>query len=121
MILEKRQTDACGDWKDFCAELSGKTPKDFDTDDYKTGYLSADKASRDNTPAGKFILAALAQKSMVTNRIYRSGNLLAGISVDFEEKGFRGIRDFRRLVEAAAQFSKDRADGERNKGQDRQD
>ena len=37
---------------------------------------------------------------MVTNKIYRSGNLLAGFSVDFAEKGFRGIRDFVRLVEA---------------------
>jgi hypothetical protein len=36
---------------------------------------------------------------MVTNRIFRSGNLLAGYSVDFGEKGFRGIKDFKKLAE----------------------
>ena len=41
----------------------------------------------------------MAQKSMVTNRIFRSGSLLAGFSVDFGEKGFRGIRDYRKLLE----------------------
>ena len=45
-------------------------------------------------------LAALRQKSMVTNKIYRSGSLLAGISVDFKEKGFRGIRDYKILLRA---------------------
>ena len=40
----------------------------------------------------------MAQKSMVTNKIFRSGNLLAGHSVDFAEKGFRGIRDYRKLL-----------------------
>ena len=46
-----------------------------------------------------FFLAALRQKSMVTANIYRSGSRLAGISVDFTKKGFRGIRDFRILTE----------------------
>ena len=40
----------------------------------------------------------MAQKSMVTNKIFTSGNLLAGFSVDFLEKGFRGIRDYRALL-----------------------
>ena len=35
---------------------------------------------------------------MVTNRIFTSGNRLAGVSVDFNKKGFRGIRDFRKLA-----------------------
>ena len=47
---------------------------------------------------GRFTIAALAQKSMVTNRIFTSGNRLAGVSVDFNKKGFRGIRDFRKLA-----------------------
>jgi hypothetical protein len=47
---------------------------------------------------GRFILAALAQKSMVTNRIFRSGNLLAGFSIDFGDKGFSGMRDYMSLV-----------------------
>ena len=41
----------------------------------------------------------MAQKSMVTHAIFRSGNLLAGYSVDFGEKGFRGIKDFKKLLE----------------------
>jgi hypothetical protein len=35
---------------------------------------------------------------MVTNRIFTSGNNLAGISVDFSRRGFRGIKDFYKLV-----------------------
>ena len=41
----------------------------------------------------------MAQKSMVTHRIFESGNLLAGLSVDYRRKGFKGIRDFRKLIE----------------------
>ena len=36
---------------------------------------------------------------MVTNKIFQSGNRLAGYSVDFRKKGFRGIKDYQRLVE----------------------
>lgn len=41
----------------------------------------------------------MAQKSMVTNKIYKSGSLLAGFSTDYDEKGFRGIRDYRKLID----------------------
>ena len=41
----------------------------------------------------------MAQKSMVTNKIFLSGNLLAGYSIDFNEKGFAGIKDYKMLVE----------------------
>ena len=43
----------------------------------------------------------MAQKSMVTNKIFRSGSLLAGFSVDFSEKGLKGIRDYHELAEFA--------------------
>ena len=56
---------------------------------------------KEDTPMGRFILAALAQKSMVTNKIFRSGSLLAGFSVDFSEKGLKGIKDYHELVEFA--------------------
>ena len=36
---------------------------------------------------------------MVTNQIYKSGNKLAGYSIDFKTKGFKGIRDFRKLLD----------------------
>lgn len=41
----------------------------------------------------------MAQKSMVTNKIFTSGSLLAGYSIDFSERGFAGIKDYKMLVE----------------------
>ena len=68
--------------------------------------MDAGKASKDSTFLGQFILAALAQKSMVTNKIFKSKNLLAGFSVDYLDKGFQGIRDFRKLIEWAERGEK---------------
>ena len=98
-ILEKRQTDASADWKALAEKMSGCEIPDFDMERYQREYSQAAKDAKDDTFLGRFILAALEQKSMVTNRIYLSGNLLAGISIDFASKGFRGIRDFRILLE----------------------
>ncbi len=95
-ILTRRQPDACADWKALGEKLSGRPVDDFDLDLYQEEYQNA--ADKDSTFLGQFILAALAQKSMVTNRIFKSGNLLAGFSVDYEQKGFRGIRDYRKLI-----------------------
>lgn len=97
-ILEKRQTDASDDWKAMAEKLSGNELPDFSAERYQEEYTSADEASKDDSFLGRYIMAALAQKSMVTNRIFTSGNWLAGISVDFSAKGFRGIKDFRRLI-----------------------
>ena len=99
-ILEKRQLSASADWKAFGEKLSGQEIEDFNVSKYETEYLEADKEHKDNTFLGKFFLAALAQKSLVTNKIFKSGNRLAGYSVDFEKHGFRGIADFRRLARA---------------------
>lgn len=105
-ILGKRQLDSCGDWKAFGEMLSGEAIPEFDINRYQQEYLQAEKQTQDDTFLGQFILAALAQKSMVTNKIFRSNNLLAGFSVDYLEKGFRGIRDFRKLVELAERGAK---------------
>jgi hypothetical protein len=43
---------------------------------------------------------------MVTNKIFLSKNLLAGFSVDYKKMGFRGIRDFVKLVEFAERSKK---------------
>ena len=80
-ILVRRQLDASEDWKTFGEKLSGQVIEAFDPGRYKEEFVSAPADSRDETFLGKFFLAALAQKSMVTNRIYASGNRLAGISV----------------------------------------
>lgn len=97
-ILVKRQLDSCDDWKAFGEKLSGRTIEDFDIDKYRAEYEAADKDSKNRTYLGKFILAAMAQKSMVTNRIYKSGNKLDGHSVDYSTNGFRGIRAYAELL-----------------------
>ena len=105
-ILLKRQLDSCEDWKAFGEKLSGQEIPDFDINQYQQEYMDAGKASKDSTFLGQFILAALAQKSMVTNKIFKSKNLLAGFSVDYLDKGFQGIRDFRKLIEWAERGEK---------------
>jgi len=98
-ILEQRRLNADEDWKAFGEQLSGETVTDFDLERYQEEYRSAAPGTKENTFLGRFIFAAMAQKSMVTNKIFKSGSLLAGFSVDFWEKGFRGIKDYRQFVE----------------------
>ena len=99
-ILSKRQADADEDWKAFGERLSGEQIEDFDESRYEEEYKAAEGERRDDTYLGRFFLAAMNQKSMVTSKIFNSGNLLAGVSIDYDQKGFRGMRDFRKLVEA---------------------
>lgn len=96
-ILEKRQTDACSDWKALAEKMSGCEVEDFDVEKYQKEYMEAENDEKDDSFLGRYIIAALEQKSMVTNRIFTSGSRLAGESVDYSKKGFRGIRDFRKL------------------------
>ncbi|MBE6010198.1 MAG: hypothetical protein E7236_06045 [Lachnospiraceae bacterium] len=100
-ILKKRQLDASADWKDLGEALSGQTIPDFDQDQCQAEYMHAERKGKDGTVLGQFILAALAQKSMVTNKIYKSGNRLAGISIDYNQHGLKGIRDYFKLIEEA--------------------
>ena len=97
-ILTKRQMDASEDWKAFGEKLSGQKIPDFDVSAYVEEYKNAD--DKNDTFLGRFILAALSQKSMVTNKIFSSGNTLAGLSIDYQKKGFGGIRDYMTLVKA---------------------
>lgn len=97
-ILEKRQIDSSNDWKALGEKLSGKVIADFDLDKYQEEYMNAGDAQRDNTYLGRFIMAAMAQKSMVTHEIYKSGNMLAGFSIEYDWKHFKGIKDFKRLI-----------------------
>ena len=97
-IIVKRQLDACDDWKAFGEKLSGCEIEDFDIDKYRSDYVNASENDKDLTFLGKFMLASMAQKSMVTNRIYTSGNRLAGRSVDYVKEGFKGNKDFAGLV-----------------------
>lgn len=97
-IFLKRQLNSCADWKRLGEKLSGCEIEDFDIGKYQQEYIQAAEDEKDDTFLGKFIIAALGQKSMVTNRIFTSGNNLAGVSVDFNRRGFRGIKDFYKLV-----------------------
>ena len=98
-ILTKRQPDACAEWKALGEKISGKEVEAFDLKRYHAEYLEAPEEEKDDSFLGRFFLAALKQKSMVTNKIYKSGSLLAGFSVDYSEKGSRGIRDYIKLAE----------------------
>ncbi len=97
-ILQKRQPDASEDWKAFGESLSGQTIPPFDLSLHQEEYRSAQQDAKTETFLGKFILAALAQKSMITREIYQTGSKLAGYSVDYNRKGFIGNKDYRQLV-----------------------
>ncbi len=81
-ILEKRQTDASRDWQEFGQKLSGQVIPDFDIERYTGEYMKASKQGKIVSFLGRFMIAAVAQKNMVTNEIFSSGNLLAGNSID---------------------------------------
>ena len=97
-IICRRQTDSSADWKAFGEKLSGRNVDTYDICRYQQEYLSAAPEEKDGTFLGQFFLAAMAQKSMVTRRIFETGNLLAGISVDYIPGKLRGNRDFQRLI-----------------------
>ncbi len=96
-IIEKRQLDASADWKAFGEKLSGKEIPDFSVEVFRTEYMNASDEKKDDTGLGKFILASLAHKSMVTNRIYRSGSMLAGYSLEYDGRNV-GIKDYLKLL-----------------------
>jgi hypothetical protein len=79
-ILNMRQSIASYDWRQFGEELSGEKIPEFDLFTYQNEYINAPKAEKDDTFLGRFIAGALAQKAMVTNEIFRSGNLIAGFT-----------------------------------------
>ena len=117
----RRDPSLCREYNAFksqCRDLPARTwpciasgcqhivPKLDDVACYQQEYQQADKRKQDDTFLGQFILAAMSHKSMVTNKIFVSKNLLAGFSVDYEKMGFRGIRDFAKLVESAERGKK---------------
>lgn len=97
-IIEKRRLIANDDWAEFGYELSGQKIDDFDIVTYQKEYSDAAKDNKNDTYLGKFFLAAMRHKSMVTNKIFKSGNLLAGYSVDYKKNGLKGIRDYFEIV-----------------------
>lgn len=100
-ILAKRQLLASRDWKELGERLSGREIPEFTDLQYEREYLEAGKREKDDTAPGRFLYAALAQKSMVTNRIFHSGSLLAGFSADALSGGFRGRKNLRKPADQA--------------------
>ena len=97
VILRKRQTDASGDWRALGEKLSGRALEDFDENRYSGDYLAAPADRKKGSFLGRFFDAALAQKAMVTDRIFRSGSLLAGFSLNLEGKNLDVIRQLLEL------------------------
>ena len=81
-ILRRRQLLACEDWKALGQRLSGEALPDFSERAYEEEYISAPAQEKERTAPGGFIHAALAQKSMVSRKIFESGNLAAGIILE---------------------------------------
>ena len=98
-IITKRQLDSSADWKAFGEKLSGKEIPDFDLEKYKDEYKNAaDEAAKDMSFLGQFFIAAMAQKSMITTKIFRSGNLIAGYSIEYNGDASIGIKDYAALI-----------------------
>ena len=97
-ILRKRQLSSADDWKALGERLSGKEIEPFDVEKYQPEYINAAEDDKDDTFLGKFILASLAQKSMITNKIFRSGSKLAGYSIETKRRLFRTMKDYNKLI-----------------------
>ena len=97
-ILRNRQLSSADDWKALGERLSGKEIEPFDVEKYQPEYIDASEDDKDDTFLGKFILASLAQKSMITNKIFRSGSKLAGYSIETKRRLFRTMKDYNKLI-----------------------
>ena len=99
-ILSIRQIDACADWKALGEKISGQEIPAFDAKKYAEEYKNAKEEDKDKTFLGRYVLAALAQKSLVTKRVFESKSKLAGVSIDYSEKhGVKGMKDYSGLVD----------------------
>lgn len=104
-IIKTRKLDLTDEWKAFAKELSGHELKNFDVKVYPDEYLASQ--NKNQTAFGSFIYHALKQKSMITNRIYKSKNKLAGYSVKYNGKGLAGLKDYWDLINHEIRGRKD--------------
>ena len=75
-ILERRQLNACTEWKALGEQLSGCEIPDFCLEDWSREYAAAAPSDKEATALGRFIPAAIRHKKMVTDAIRQSGNNL---------------------------------------------
>lgn len=78
-ILKTRRRHASEEWWELGETIIGKKADIFDLNRYCEEYLKAREDQKESTFLGKFINAAIAQKYMVSEKIYESRNRLAGI------------------------------------------
>ena len=97
-ILTTSQLDSTADWRALGMKLSGHELDAIDLSALENEYIKADKEKKDDTFLGRFFIAAMNQKSMVTNQIFHSGNRLAGYSIEYNNKGLKGIKDYYKLL-----------------------
>lgn len=80
-ILKIRQPNASDNWKALGEKLSNETVTDWNSDMYLDEYINAPADCRQDTFIGRFTTAALEHKGMVTEAIFKSGNMLAGFPI----------------------------------------
>lgn len=80
-IIKIRQLIASDDWKAFGEKMSGEEIPDWNTEKYQEEYAYAAASEKNKTLIGKFTAAAINHKKMVTEEIFNSGNMLAGILI----------------------------------------
>lgn len=105
-IIKTRRFLGSDGWKALGQRLSGREIEPFVKIRHSKEYIESEAGEKENTFLGKYFLAAMAHKSMVTNKIFKSKNLLAGFSVNYWEDGFKGIKDFRKLIEQMGNIGK---------------
>lgn len=97
-ILTVRRISSADAWQEFGESLSGEKIPAFSLMNYQKEYREAENGNKENTYLGRFFVAAMSQKSMVTSRIFSTGSILAGRSIDYKVEGLRGIRDYWQIV-----------------------
>ena len=79
--------------------MSGNTIEDFDVSKYQEEYRQASEDKKRKTFLGKFFLASILHKGMVTHEIFMSGNTLAGIPSTFRLTDLRKPEDVGRMIQ----------------------
>jgi len=82
-LIEIRRTDDTEDWKKLGESITNETIRPFELDEYSGEFTDAGSIEEQKqTTLGRFFIAAVAQKAMVTSEIEKSGSNLAGKAGD---------------------------------------
>lgn len=98
-LLNTRTLDEGPLWQRLTDEIVGRQTPAFDRAPLDREYLACSAKAREQTMLGRFFRHAMAQKSLVTNRVWKSGNRLCGRSIEMGEGLFGVLADYRALIE----------------------